>query len=476
MRILIILLIFFVINTPVCGFEKEAVSSGNKLYLTLRECVYLALENNFDLKDAYVTRKLQQYNYQIAENSFFPKLQISAGADTSKGDPNNYSFNVRPHLSLKMPTGGDFSFSWSNILAGPDKNYASGMSMVFSQPLLSGFGVAGANLERSRINEKVSVLNLKDTISDTILNIISSYYSLLRAQRAVIDSEEAFKKAKKTLNTSKLLLNMGRIAKVDLLQTEADVANQELSNVSSVANLEFAKTKLLEDLELAEDLDISVAEDIDISEPESLEFSALLKIAKTRPSYQIALYSHQKNQITYQINKSNQQVNVALSASVSESGSGSSYREAVKDSFKLFSEGDWRVGLSTSYDFDRLAEDADVLSNEYFLKQSKRNIKKTTKLLKTEIATRIRDVKASSVKYKLAKKAKELAEKFVEIEQDKLRLGLSSNFKVIALQNNLKDAREQELEAKFSYFKNLSLLDKSLGTTLDTWKIEFKEE
>ncbi|MBT5988931.1 TolC family protein, partial [bacterium] len=127
-------------------------------------------------------------------------------------------------------------------------------------------------------------------------------------------------------------------------------------------------------------------------------------------------------------------------------------------------------------DFDNLSEQATAISIEHTWQKSQRTLEDAKKALHTEIEARIREVKAGAIKLKLATRSRELAEKFVKIEQDKLKQGLTTNFKVIALQKNLKEAREVGLDAKFAYFNTLVSLDKSLGATLNTWGIEFKEQ
>ena len=77
---------------------------------------------------------------------------------------------------------------------------------------------------------------------------------------------------------------------------------------------------------------------------------------------------------------------------------------------------------------------------------------------------------------KLAKLARELSEKKLEIEEQKMKVGRSSNFTLVTFQNDLVDAENNELMARIDLFNALTNLDQTLGTTLKTWNIKLKED
>ena len=76
----------------------------------------------------------------------------------------------------------------------------------------------------------------------------------------------------------------------------------------------------------------------------------------------------------------------------------------------------------------------------------------------------------------LAVQARELSERKLDIEQEKLKAGRSTNFQLVSFQNDLLNAQNNELNAKIEYLNALTALDRILGTTLDTWEIELRGE
>ena len=61
-------------------------------------------------------------------------------------------------------------------------------------------------------------------------------------------------------------------------------------------------------------------------------------------------------------------------------------------------------------------------------------------------------------------------------EQEKLKYGRSSNFQVVSYQLDLANAENTLLTAEVDYLNSLVSLDQTLGTTLNTWRIDFKTQ
>ena len=72
----------------------------------------------------------------------------------------------------------------------------------------------------------------------------------------------------------------------------------------------------------------------------------------------------------------------------------------------------------------------------------------------------------------LARSARKLVEQKTEIEKEKLRLGLSSNFRLVAFEDDLVSAQNSELDSIIAHRAALTALDRTLGTTLKRWNIE----
>ena len=70
-----------------------------------------------------------------------------------------------------------------------------------------------------------------------------------------------------------------------------------------------------------------------------------------------------------------------------------------------------------------------------------------------------------------ARRARDLAERALELEQEKLQAGRTSNFEILSLQAGLRTADIQALAAEIAYLNALTALDQQIGSTLETWRI-----
>ena len=65
-----------------------------------------------------------------------------------------------------------------------------------------------------------------------------------------------------------------------------------------------------------------------------------------------------------------------------------------------------------------------------------------------------------------------LSERKLQIERTKLNAGLSSNFRLVRFEDDLVRSQNNEIGAIIAYLNALTALDRTQGTTLDTWGIE----
>ena len=96
--------------------------------------------------------------------------------------------------------------------------------------------------------------------------------------------------------------------------------------------------------------------------------------------------------------------------------------------------------------------------------------------VEVEISDRVRDVEMKLKQLDLARLARDLSRQKLEIENEKLKTGRTTNFQVVSYESDLVSAENNELVAIINYQNALTNLDLALGTTLKTWKIEVKDE
>ena len=89
-----------------------------------------------------------------------------------------------------------------------------------------------------------------------------------------------------------------------------------------------------------------------------------------------------------------------------------------------------------------------------------------------EMKNAVRDVETNYKRVQAYRAARELAEKKLTAEEKKLKVGLTTNYLVLWHQRDLANSRSAKLKALIDYNLSLAVLDRALGTSLQTKSIK----
>ncbi len=98
------------------------------------------------------------------------------------------------------------------------------------------------------------------------------------------------------------------------------------------------------------------------------------------------------------------------------------------------------------------------------LKQALIDQRKVQRTVSRQILQTVRNLETASKQVEVTRAATVLARSQLDVEQEKFRLGLSTSFNVLQLQNQLTAARSDEIRALSDYNEALGQLDQITGT------------
>src|SRR5580700_8583650 len=272
-------------NSPLLG----QLIRDDKLYLSLKDAIRLALENNLDLAIA-------RYNLPIANTdilrtkaggvfrgvnagvvqgtpgggaggsgagaSGLVSSTLGAGTPVASYDPAitatvGAEHQASPQASLQIygvsslqlntgqanvgysqafATGTSFSVQFNNNSQtnnSPLYNLSPALTSMyqfsFQQQLLAGFGF-GPNLRYLRIannNKKISDIAFKDQVIVTVTQIENIYWDLVNAYEQAQVSEQSLAFAQQSLDTAKKQLQLDSIPEMDVMRAEAEVSRRD---------------------------------------------------------------------------------------------------------------------------------------------------------------------------------------------------------------------------------------------------------
>lgn len=482
-----LLLFLSLCSSGFCEGDKPAGGRVTK-EMTLADCVFLAVRNNRSIKSAYLDRVVQKFDLKVAEDEFIPNVDVTSSVKhSSTGDGDNRSYihsgEITTTVTEKIPTGADFAFTWTNTGARTEDGgthtdaYTSSWGFTLSQPLLKGAGIEvnTASLETARINEKINILSLKSTISDTITSAITAYRSFVEARKQLEINRQSLERAKELLEVNRALISAGRMAKVDIVQTQSDVANREFGLLQAENALDAARLALLKVLDINKYTMIVPNEKTEIKhvQPDLSRCQAMA--LQNRRDYLQALLNLKSRELDLVVAKNNRLWALSL-----DGGYGISGEDDERIGGALSTNANrsaWNVGLMLSIPlYGDLTREQTYIGAKISLKKARISLEELKENIEIEVLDAVRDVEMKLRQVELARQAMELSEKKLEIEKEKLKAGRSTNFQLVSFQNDLIVVQSSELNANIAYLNALTSLDNVLGTTLDTWKIEIKED
>ncbi|KAF1029676.1 MAG: hypothetical protein GAK37_01659 [Pseudomonas sp.] len=466
------------------GYERGVSLNARTTALTLGDAVYLGLRNNPAIRSAYLQRVGQKFDLRVAEDTFNPKLALNGNyRATRSSDDGIRNTNLTPAATLLGEYGTRLSMSWTQQLNDANRTgrYRSdGLDLSLIQPLMRGAGwdATTAPLRLSRLSEQANRLNLKASVSQTISQVIATYRELLRAQEQLGIVQEALKRATTLLDVNKALISAGRMAEFEIVQTEADIATQQLGVEEAQNQLDTNRMSLLRLLALDLSTPIRATEALEAN-PMTVDKRQAFNLAQNQqPQYLATLLGSQQADLNLVIAKDSGRWQVDLVA-------GASQLRSVYDNNNvntLNSIGTIHNRRWDSYAGVQVQIPIGDISTRQAEVHARINVENQAVLvadarqqLERDVNDVVRDLGTRWRQYEIARRAVELSRRKIDIEREKLSAGRSTNFQVLSYETDLRNAENSRLNALIAYLNAQTQLDLTLGMTLESWEIALND-
>ena len=477
--------------------------------LALADAIALAMRNNRRLVDGRLARAMQRYALLVAEGKFKPDFDIRAFQrfETEQrgwaGDGRGATFGA----TLRLPTGA--SIDLVNAVVAPGgagaQDYASTLTLRFTQPWLRGGGIRAntASVRIARAVERIDALVFERAIGDVATDVVVAYRNLLQAQQRVGIGARSLQRAEGLLATNRSLIQAGRMAELEVVQAEADVAERELVLVGAENRLHAARLALIDTLDIDTGTAIHPTEALNVDRARSAGALRLAEHCATtragaaaepgnglpgscqanpapmialalekRPEYQQALLRLQNAEAELLLARNNRLWDLSTTVAMDVNGAAGSFGAALEAPFDLVPDDDLRVALRLSVPIGDFAARQRHVNARANLARTRTDLAELRQSIDIDVRNAVRDVDARRRQVALATRAGALAARKLEAERQKLNLGLTSNFRLIRFEDDLVRSQNTELEATIAYLNALASLDRTLGTTLQTWGLE----
>lgn len=463
------LLILIGLSAPIIAADEKIIS--------LSDCIAIALRENRIIKNAYLDRVVQKYYLRVAEDKFTPKLlltpEVQATGNTADKSK-TATATAAGTITELLPTGAAINLGANHVTtsietATPGHSY--GWNVTLTQPLLKGGGldVNLASVRTARMSEQTNILSLKSTLISTLTSVVTTYRSYVQAIKSLEITRQSLERSKELLATNHELIAAGRMAAIEIVQSEADVAGKEFSLLSGENAVDAARLALTKAMDIDKHTIIRPLPETDIPAlPYSYDQAVKLAF-ENRPDYLSSLLGYESAKINLATAKNSTLWDLSLTG-----GYGQNYTQpapGAKDTYL----GTWNAGLKLTIPIGDLSIQQQFISADIGLKKLENDMAVQRRNIEIEVQDAIRGAEMSYRQIRLATLSRTLSEKKVEIETEKLKVGRSTNFQLVSYQNDLVNAQNSELGAINDYLNALTSLYQTLGLTLDHWRVSLEE-
>ena len=439
---------------------------SSSIVLTLEEAVALGLRDNRQLRSVRLWRVVERFDLVLARRAYLPTGQVSVSAirrKNSYGDEQR-EWSVAPELYWNSPVGTKASAGWSSS-GNLDRSDIGGERFyaTLRQPLLRGAGwdVNMAPLRQAHINEALSQLRQQDAVADLIDRIVYAYRDLLQAQDNLGLAEAALERSRDLMENNRLMIEAGRMAAFDIIQTEADLANEQVALLEAQRNVGVSRTRLLNLLALESSTPIRAIEQ-DEPAPVYIDPDDAVQTAlQARRDFKALRLDFEALVLAEKLAKNSRLWDLSVVAQYDRN----SHREFLPN---ISSHA---VGVQLNVPLADLSGRRNVRAAQTAILSAELDYEDSVQRLDAQVREAVSDVNARWQQLQAAIRAGQLARESLDMQRERLLAGRASNFEVLSMQNRLRNADVQTLSARIAYLNALTSLDQVLGRTLETWRI-----
>jgi outer membrane protein TolC len=387
----------------------------------LHEAVEVALKQNIDVQIATLDLATHQQEHVIARSNLLPHAEFDGSESVTR-------YNKRALIGM---SGSPYSISpYQSIDVGPAFS-----TPIFDLTLLNQYLASGHRLQASREDQQ-------SVREETVLLVVSEYMAHLKAMAAIDAAESRVKLASSLARQASDLRNDGVATKIDVSRAEVRLREEKQRLIDAQRDAETSMYALKRILNISDGQPIAFTDRDAFSVAPSLELADPIAIAQAqRP----------------EIKSLAQNVLAAKDL----------HTAAVAESLpKLKFTGEWNEQGSTlttitpgyEYRFDLSLPIFTAGRMKAERKSSALTEQKTERqlqLMRSQVTEEVHDseveIQAALNQVELGKQEVQLANEEVTLSQGRFQSGVTDNIEVIAAQDALARANDEEIDALYRY-------------------------
>ncbi len=488
------------VTQPIPAERRETIS--------LADAAIRALQSNLDISISRHTKETRLADIIIEQAKFDPTLSVNGqlsrtvsplnapvfggtpGALTAITTRDQRTGSVTVDATTNLITGGNVDLNYSPARTSLNQDIArgflfnpawtGGLAFTLTQPLLRNAGIELTKtfIKVAQNNAEVEQHVFRDRVLTVIATVEQTYWELVFANDNLKVAQAALKAAQELLATNRAKAKAGVMSIVDVLQAEAAVASrveQVLVAEKSIRDQEDQLRRLLNpgEEDLRQDVRLTPT-DAPVTVLEPLSLQEIIDTAiNQRPEIVQAKKNVESGELNKQFARNQLLPTLSFQGTVGLTGLGGDYGDSVSSNFS----GDfynYGAGLVLSYPLGNRSAISTYNKRQLEAKNAEVALVSVRQQIIVGVREAVRRVQTDFKRIETTRSARIMAEKQLQAEQERLKVGLSTTRFVLDFQRDLATAQGNELRATVDYNKSLSNLTRHKATTLDRYNLQLQ--
>ena len=483
--------------------------AGGKLELSLKNYLELVMANNTEIA---VQKVSVQFNTNAVTRAFgiFDPLASASFAVTRALSPSGSTLagasklnQLTQPLSLSyqqlLPTGTSFNIGYTDTKLSTNSTFSvvnpqlnSALNFNVAQPLLRGRGsfITKLPISIARSRLRGAGFNLQDQVMQLVSAAENTYWDVVGARESLRVQEESLKLSDAALKRANKELELGATSPLEIFQPQANYANAQIFVTQAryqLAETEDAFRKQIgADLDPAiRDLPIVLTETVNPPEDarEILPEEAIERAIRLRPDLKFVRESLEIDDLGIRLANNNLRPNLLFSAQYGSSGLGGishptdslgnmlpaipgGIGDALRQVFG-FSYPVYGAALTLQLPIRDRRASADLSDATVQKRLDALHERSVMQSIRLQVLTAIKQLQNDRESVRLARVARDLAQKRVDADQKRYELGTTTLFFVLASESDFTVAESALVSNSIRYYRDLTNLLLRTGQLLE---------
>ncbi len=486
--------------------------------LSLRDAVARALRENLDIQVARIEPATARATVTYQDAVFEPELQGSGSWDRQTQEPSSrFSPASRTDKQVSatwvdpLRTGGRVEAGLfyremvNNYPPGSDifglvpTTMVAGVQLTVRQPLLRNYGlrINRTAIEQAKNSLGISEEQLRQRVMEVVEQVEAAYWKLLGTRRQLDVARASFKLAQDFLKDTRVKVEVGTLPEIEITTAEAEVADRDGNVIVAENAVRDAEDTLRALLHVPEGspewerpivpVDRPTTERVDVDLDE-----AIREALAHRPEVKVAELQARNRELDARFRKNQVRPDLSVVGTWRATGNNYDYYRVImptsppqelwlrndqgrSDAFREIPDRDnsnWSIGLNLTLPIRNRRARADLARARLAADQARLQVEGVRQQVRVEVRQAVRDVQSAFRRMTSARANVILQRKKMEAEQKRFENGLSTAFKVLQFQTDLRDAESRLISAAVDYNQALVRLLRVRGVLLERRGIE----